>query len=243
MSPTDLPAKILVVEDDRNIAALIESYLADGGFRSVVAHDGHAGLAAARREAPDQIVLDLNLPGLDGAEVCREIRRESQVPILMLTARAEEIDRIVGFSLGADDYVVKPFSPRELVERIKAILRRTQAQAQAGAGGGEEHSGILRHGALVLDREKHKLTLAGDTVKLTPSEYKLLEALMTRPGRVFSRDELLDRLYEHGETVVERVIDVHLGKLRHKIEADAGNPHFIRTVHGIGYRFAETGED
>jgi DNA-binding response OmpR family regulator len=242
MTTSKIPAKILVVEDDRNIAALVDNYLVNAGFRTVIARDGNAGLAAARREAPDLIVLDLNLPGLDGAELCREIRRDSQVPILMLTARAEEIDRIVGFSLGADDYVVKPFSPRELVERIKAILRRTRARS-AGGDAGDQDGGTLRHGVLVLEREKHKLTRDGETVKLTPSEYKLLEALMGRPGRVFTRDELLDRLYQHGETVVERVVDVHLSKLRQKIETDAGNPRHIHTVHGVGYRFAEPDED
>jgi DNA-binding response OmpR family regulator len=183
--------------------------------------------------------LDLNLPGIDGAEICRIIRRESEVPILMLTARAEEIDRIVGFSLGADDYVIKPFSPRELVERIKAILRRTQARPETV----DDRTEILRHGVLVLEQEKHKLSRDGKTVKLAPSEYKLLETLMARPGRVFSRGELLDRLYQHGETVIERVVDVHIGKLRQKIETDAANPQFIHTVHGIGYRFAELDED
>ncbi len=221
---------ILVVEDDQNIQALVVRYLENAGFATITADDGPGGLEMARRHAPGFVILDLNLPGLDGTELCRELRKTSDVPILMLTARADEVDRIVGFSLGADDYVVKPFSPRELVERVKAILRRARAP---------EGGAALRHGALVLDAEKHKVTHAGDEVALTPSEYKLLHALMGRPGRAFTRDELVGRLYEHGETVVDRVVDVHIGKLRHKIEPDPSRPRYIETVHGVGYRFAE----
>ncbi len=224
---------ILVVEDDRNIRTLVVLYLENAGFSTITAADGPGGLEMARRHAPGFVILDLNLPGLDGTELCRELRKTSDVPILMLTARADEIDRVVGFSLGADDYVVKPFSPRELVERVKAILRRARA-----ASGGE----VLRHGALALDPEKHKVTHSGDEVALTPSEYKLLHALMARPGRAFSRDELVGRLYEHGETVVDRVVDVHIGKLRHKIEPEPSRPRYIETVHGVGYRFAERGD-
>ena len=186
----------------------------------------------ARRDAPALVILDLNLPGLDGTEVCRELRKTSDVPILMLTARADEVDRVVGFSLGADDYVIKPFSPRELVERVKAILRRARPT---------DDSAALRHGELVLDPEKRKVVHGADEVALTPSEYKLLLALMSRPGRAFSRDELLGRLYEHGETVVDRVVDVHIGKLRHKIEPEPSRPRYVETVHGVGYRFAERG--
>lgn len=225
---------VLIVEDDRNIAALVEQYLHDAGFATVTAHDGSEGLRLAREAGPCFVILDLNLPGMDGADVCRELRKTSRVPILMLTARAEEVDRIVGFSLGADDYVIKPFSPRELVERVKAILRRS---------GGAVEEAVLRHGALALDAEKHKLTVDGDAIALTPSEFKLLHALMTRPGRVFSRDELLDRLYEGGETVIDRVVDVHIGKLRQKIEPEPATPRYVLTVHGVGYSFAETGSD
>ncbi len=221
---------ILVVEDDRNIQALVVRYLENAGFATLSAGDGPTGLEMARRHAPAFVILDLNLPGLDGTELCRELRKTSDVPILMLTARADEVDRVVGFALGADDYVVKPFSPRELVERVKAILRRARPVAD-----GE----VLRHGALVLDPETRKVTHSGVEVALTPSEYKLLHALMARPGRAFSRDELVGRLYEHGETVVDRVVDVHIGKLRHKIEPDPSRPRYIETVHGVGYRFAE----
>ena len=224
---------VLIVEDDRNIASLVEQYLRDAGFATVTAYDGTEGLRLAREAGPCFVVLDLNLPGMDGADLCRELRKTSQVPVLMLTARAEEVDRIVGFSLGADDYVVKPFSPRELVERVKAILRRSAAS-------GEE--AVLRQGALALEPEKHRLTVDGEAIALTPSEFKLLHALMSRPGRVFSRDELLDRLYEGGETVVDRVVDVHIGKLRQKIEPEPTIPRYVVTVHGVGYRFAEPGE-
>ena len=231
---------ILIVEDDRNIAALVQTYLEAEGFATAVAHDGRDGLALARKQTPLLVVLDLMLPTIDGWEVCREIRKISDVPILMLTAREEETDRIVGFSLGADDYVVKPFSPRELVERVKAILRRTGAAAPAhrDADAGE----ALRRGGLMLDDERHKVTCDGEEVPLTPTEFKLLQALMQRPGKVFSRSELLGRLYPHGEAVIDRVIDVHIGKLRHKIESDPSDPHYIVTVHGIGYRFAELDE-
>lgn len=227
---------VLIVEDDRNISSLVERYLLDAGFDAHVARDGPTGLELARDRAPACVILDLNLPGMDGGEVCRELRKTSDVPVIMLTARADEIDRIVGFSLGADDYVVKPFSPRELVERVKAILRRTAAvRAPAGP--------VLRHGPLALEPEKHKLSVDGQAVPLTPSEYKLLQALMARPGRVFSRSELLDRLYSGGETVIDRVVDVHIGKLRHKIEPDPSRPRYVLTVHGVGYRFAEPGAD
>ena len=230
MTPASAP--ILIVEDDRNIASLVKTYLEREGFATLVAHDGRAGLEAAKREKPRLIVLDLMLPGVDGWAVCREIRRESDVPILMLTAREEEVDRIVGFSLGADDYVVKPFSPRELAERVKAILRRS-------AGAAERAPAPLEHGGLRLDPASHKVTLDGEEVPLTPSEFTLLHALMGAPGRVLSRDELLGRLYAGGETVIDRVVDVHVGKLRQKIEADPACPRLIETVRGIGYRFAE----
>ncbi len=226
---------ILIVEDDRNIASLVETYLAKAGFQTVVACDGQAGLDCLRRHRPGFVILDLMLPRVDGWDLCREIRRLSDVPILILTAREEEVDRIVGFSLGADDYVVKPFSPRELVERVKAILRRARAAAPPDGG-------RLQQGPLVLEPDKHKVTLDGGPVSLTPSEYKLLHILMASPGRVYSRDELLDHLHQHGETVIDRVIDVHIGKLRAKIEPDPSRPSLILTVRGVGYRFAEPAE-
>jgi len=175
----------------------------------------------------------LMLPRVDGWEVCRKLRQSSDVPILILTARGEEVDRISGLTLCADDYVVKPFSPRELVARVKAILRR-------GRLGREERGKILSHEDLVVDLEKHRVTSAGRPVSLTPHEFKLLKTLMAAPGRVFSRDELVDHLYPHQETiVVDRVVDVHIGKLRQKIETNPSNPRYILTVRGIGYQFTD----
>jgi DNA-binding response OmpR family regulator len=229
---TDRIGPVLIVEDDRNTAALIKTYLEKEGFQAIVAYDGEEGLKLIRTSQPGFVILDIMLPKIDGWEVCRRLRSFSDVPVLMLTAREEEIDRVLGLSLGADDYVVKPFSPRELLERVKAILRR----ARPVPGKKEQ---VLKQGGLVLDPEKLKVTLHGRPVSLTSHEYKLLYALMRSPGRVFSRSELLDHFYQHGEVVVDRVIDVHIGKLRQKIEPDPANPEYIQTVRGFGYRFAE----
>lgn len=226
---------VLIVEDDRNTASLVATYLEKEGFATVTAHDGRQALELVQKHSPVLVILDIMLPVLDGWEVCRRLRKTSDVPILMLTAREDEIDRVMGLSLGADDYVVKPFSPRELVERVKAILRRAKYVP------GRETAVLARHD-LVLDSVKRKVTLAGSPVALTTLEYKLLSALMRAPGRVFSRDELLDRIYEQGEIVVDRVVDVHIGKLRQKIEKDPANPTLIQTVRGFGYRFAEEDE-
>ena len=225
-------SRVLIVEDDRNIASLVATYLEQEGFSTTTAHDGEQGLQLARSCRPTLVVLDLMLPKVDGWAVCREIRGYSDVPILMLTARGDELDRVLGFSLAADDYVVKPFSPRELVERVKAILRRARPQ---GATAEEP----LMHGDLVLDPSKHKVSLRGRPVSLTPSEFRLLHALMSAPGRAFSRQELLDHLHLRGEVVVDRVVDVHVGKLRQKLEPQLSRPRFILTVRGTGYRFAE----
>lgn len=227
---------ILIVEDDRNTSHLVETYLQREGFSTIASYDGEQALAMARSHNPGFVILDVMLPKVDGWDICRQLRKESDVPILMLTAREEEIDRVMGLSLGADDYVVKPFSPRELVERVKAILRRTQPRPAP-------EQTVLSHNNLTLDPEKHKVTLAGKPVSLTSSEYKLLEALMSSPGRVFTRDELLNRFYDHGEAVIDRVIDVHIGKLRQKIEANPSQPQLILTVRGFGYQFAEPDEE
>lgn len=226
---------VLIVEDDRNTSSLVAAYLEREGFATLAVFDGRKALEVARRHPPGFVILDVMLPGADGWEVCRELRKFSDVPILMLTAREEEIDRVLGLSLGADDYVVKPFSPRELVERVKAILRRArQVSAQRG--------GLLVHGGLALDPDKHRVALDGRPVEVTAAEYKLLHSLMSAPGRVFSREELLGRIYPHGETVIDRVVDVHIGKLRQKIGDDPEAPRYIRTVRGFGYRFAEEDE-
>ncbi len=226
---------ILIVEDDPNTSKLVATYLQREGFSTLSAFDGEQALQMAGRHNPGFVILDVMLPKMDGWEICRRLRKVSEVPILMLTAREEEIDRIMGLSLGADDYVVKPFSPRELVERVKAILRRTQSRPA-------QEKQVLSHGGLILDPIKHMVTKKGVPVNLTTSEYKLLHTLMSSPGRVFSRYEILNRLYEDGGTVIDRVIDVHIGKLRQKIEEDPAKPYFILTVRGFGYRFIEPGE-
>ena len=224
---------VLIVEDDPNTASLVSLYLEREGFRVMAAGDGDSGLAMARRHRPDLVVLDLMLPKLDGWEVCRRLRTWSDVPVIMLTARGEEIDRVAGLTLGADDYVVKPFSPRELVARVQAILRRTARKIP-------ENNALLRHADVRLDLEKRQLSIKGNRVSLTRLEYALLEALMSSPGRTFTRAELLNRLYPHGEAVViDRVVDVHIGKLRQKIEPSPSDPVYILTVRGIGYRFAD----
>jgi DNA-binding response OmpR family regulator len=224
---------VLVIEDDCNTSALVALYLKREGFRVLTAGDGETGIALAERHRPCLMILDLMLPKTDGWEVCRRLRQNSEVPIIMLTARGEEIDRVAGLTLGADDYIVKPFSPRELVARVKAILRRAPRPDPG-------RKAVLSHSGVLLDLEKRQLSVGGRPVAITPHEYALLEALMSVPGRVLTRDELLDRLYPKGETVViDRVVDVHIGKLRQKIEAVPSAPRHILTVRGIGYKFAE----
>ncbi len=228
--PADL---ILIIEDDRKTASLISRYLEREGFPTLIASDGRQGLDMARLHHPILIVLDLMLPLMDGWEVCRQIRQSSDVPIVMLTARDEEVDLVSGLTLGADDYVRKPFSPRELVARIKAVLRR-------GRRPREERRQAYLFSGLALDAEKHTVTLHGNPVFLTLPEFKLLQALMASPGRVFTREELIAILYPgEGASVVDRVVDVHIGKLRQKIEKDSAHPRYVVTVRGVGYRLAE----
>jgi DNA-binding response OmpR family regulator len=224
---------ILVIEDDPNTSALVALYLEREGFHPLTAGNGRKGLELAERHHPALVILDVMLPRMDGWEVCRRLRQQSDVPVIMLTARGEEIDRVAGLTLGADDYVVKPFSPRELVARVQAVLRRLPRAVATSAK-------AITHGDLRLDLENRRLSVSGREVELTPHEYALLESLTARPGRTFTRDELLARLYPDGGTVVvDRVVDVHIGKLRQKIETDPSNPRFIVTVRGIGYRFAD----
>jgi DNA-binding response OmpR family regulator len=210
-------------------------YLEREGFQTIIAHDGQKGLQMAEDHDPVFVILDLMLPKMDGWDVCRELRRRSDVPVLMLTARGEEIDRVSGLTLGADDYMVKPFSPRELTARVKAILRRTGPIARRG-----REKDTLVHENMVMDLTKRRLTIDWRQVPLTPHEYALLKALMSSPGKAFTRDELLDRIYPAGDaTVIDRVVDVHIGKLRQKIEKDPSHPGYILTARGIGYRFAD----
>ena len=224
---------ILIVEDDKKTASLVALYLEREGFQTIMAYDGEQALELAQRHRPVFVILDLMLPKVDGWEVCRQLRQSSDVPVLILSAREEEVDRVSGLTLGADDYVVKPFSPRELVARVKAILRRGRLTRT-------EVKKLLSFEGLVLDREKRKVTLDGNPVSLTPHEFNLLQALMDSPGKVFTRDELLARLYpRHEAIVIDRVVDVHVGKLRQKIEKDPSNPKYILTVRGVGYQFTE----
>lgn len=226
---------ILIVDDEKNVAALIDKSLSREGFHTIIAYDGESALYLAREFKPVFVVLDLMLPKISGWEVCKRLREESDVPILMLTVREEEVDKLCGFSLGADDYVVKPFSPRELSERVKAILRRTKYAPMC-------KKTKLSFGNLLLEPEKHKLTRNGEPIWLTPSEYVLLLTLMSDPGRVFTRHELLSKLYQTSDAVVTRVVDVHIGKLRQKIECNPADPHLILTMRGVGYCFAEREE-
>ncbi len=219
---------ILVVDDDPGTVKLLRLALEAEGYRVITAADGLAAVEAAQREHPSLVILDRRLPGLDGTEVCRRLRTTSDVPILMLTALADEVDKLVGFSLGADDYVTKPFSPREMVARVKAVLDRTARRPQEKA---------LRHRDLHMDLERYRVSVRGREVPLTPSEFRLLRALLERPERVFSRDELLDQLYPQGQAaVVPRAIDVHMGNLRRKLGDDRAHPRLIATVRGVGYR-------
>jgi DNA-binding response OmpR family regulator len=226
---------VLVVEDDPRIAQLVQDYLQHAGFSVLIAGDGAGALALARDRRPDLVVLDLGLPGLDGIEVAKGLRRESQVPLIMLTARVEESDRLLGLEVGADDYITKPFSPRELVARVRAVLRR--ADPQPGAGAPDE---VMRRGDLVIDTDRMIVTRAGAALDLTPTEFELAAALARRPGRVFTRAQLLDAVRGTEVESFERAIDAHIKNIRRKLELDSRRPRYILTVYGVGYKFAES---
>jgi DNA-binding response OmpR family regulator len=218
---------ILVVDDEPKVVRLARDYLEKNGFRVITAADGQSALATARREKPDLIILDLMLPQIDGREVCRSLRRESDVPIIMLTALSEEIDQVTGLEIGADDYITKPFSVRALVARVRALLRRTRGDVRSPS--------IVRLGSLEIDSEKYLVTFKGNPIKLTPNEFQLLQILSRRPGQTFTRKQLLDDL--HGAaSIMDRSVDSHIKNLRKKLEAASGEP-MIETVYGIGYRF------
>jgi DNA-binding response OmpR family regulator len=227
--------KILVVDDERKILTLVRGYLEREGYQVIEATDGRQAMEAFQREAPDLIVLDLMLPEMDGWEVCREVRRTSEVPIIMLTARDEDADKLVGLELGADDYITKPFSPRELVARVRAVLRRARpAQAPASS------PSRLVYGELVLDEERFEATCHGRPLDLTPAEFRILAALARVPGRVLSRAQLLDMALGETYEGYERTVDVHIKNLRRKLAAaGAGEGCHIVTVHGIGYKLQE----
>ena len=226
---------ILVVDDEPQIVRLVRAYLEEAGFRVVVAHDGEQALYVARHEKPDLVVLDILMPKMDGLEFTRRIRSERNIAIIMLTARVEETERIVGLELGADDYVTKPFSPRELVARVRAVLRRTQAPP--------EPTHLLNAGPITIDRDTHTVTVAGRRVDLTPTEFGLLETLVTTPGRVFRRDELLEAVQGVAFAAYDRTVDVHIKNLRRKIEPDPSRPRLVLTVRGVGYRFNPDADD
>jgi len=220
---------ILVVDDHANVRTLIKDYLTEHGYRVVTARDGAEALAVAHHEQPDLILLDVMMPNLDGFEFLRVYRREHNAPIILLTARLAESDKVHGLELGADDYVTKPFGMQELVARVRAVLRRA-------AGAGTPAGDIYQLGDLVLNRSTRSVTVGGQAVGLTPSEFELLATLMEWPGRVFSRELLLERLQGNDYDGVERTIDVHIRNLRKKIELDPARPRYIRTVFGVGYR-------
>jgi two-component system, OmpR family, alkaline phosphatase synthesis response regulator PhoP len=223
--------RILVAEDEMKIAHTLRDYLEVAGFEVTVVGDGSAALASARGDRPDLIVLDLGLPSVDGLDVARELRRTSTTPIVMLTARGEESDRIVGLELGADDYLVKPFSPKELVARVRAVLRRT-----SGTAAGAE---LLRVGDVEVDLPKMRARVDGSPVDLTPTEFQLLATFVREPGRVFTRGQLLDALHGVAIDSYERAVDAHVKNLRRKIEPEVGRHRYVLTVHGVGYRFAD----
>ena len=226
--------RVLVVDDDVKTVELVRLYLDRDGYRVLTAYDGVEALRLARESHPDLIVLDLMLPGLDGLQVCRTLRNESDVPIIMLTARTTDEDKLTGLGLGADDYVTKPFSPKELAARVRAVLRRLP---------GERGSAEIKRGELTLNFLKQEVSLAGRVLNLTPVEFKLLGVLIKEPGRVFSRAELIEKALGYDFEGFDRTIDVHILNLRRKLETDPSHPRYIKTVYGAGYKFLEVTSD
>jgi DNA-binding response OmpR family regulator len=225
--------KVLVVDDEQRLVSGVRKYFEQAGFDVLAAYDGPTGLSLARTENPDLVVLDLMLPGLDGMDVCRELRRDSHVPIIMLTARVDEADKVVGLELGADDYVTKPFSPRELVARARAVLRRAREMR------GSPATKTYRFGDVVFEIESRRCMIGDKAVSLTPTEFALLEVLVRHPGQVLSRVQLLEAAHLGIYDGVERTVDVHIHNLRHKLEQDPAHPRYILTAFGAGYRFSD----
>jgi two-component system alkaline phosphatase synthesis response regulator PhoP len=222
---------ILIADDESRIVDLARDYLTHAGFAVLTAADGPSALKMARTRKPDLLVLDLGLPGMDGLDVARAIRRESSLPIVMLTARDDELDRVLGLEIGADDYVTKPFSPRELVARVRAILRRVDREAEPGD--------LISAAGVSIDVARMRVEVEGRTVDLTATEFQLLVALARQPGRVFTRSQLLDAIHGVAFESYERAIDAHVKNLRRKLEPDPSRPRYVLTVYGVGYRFAE----
>ena len=231
-----MAAQILVVDDDRDITGTLRAYLEQAGYEVSAVHDGTAALASCRRDRPDLVLLDLGLPEVDGLDVARAIRRDSDVPIIMVTARVDEADRLVGLELGADDYVAKPFSPREVVARVKAVLRR--------ASGQRPQTDVIRAGPILLNRAAHAVTVNDAPIELTRTEFALLDALMQNAGRTLNRLQLIEQALGYSYDGYDRTIDAHIRNLRHKLEPDPRSPRYVVTVYGLGYKFAgDTDED
>ena len=224
--------RVLVAEDDAMQAELVRRYLERDGYTAVVVHDGVAALDQARRTRPDLIVLDVMMPGMDGLEVCRTLRRESEVPVLMLTARSSEEDLLLGLELGADDYMTKPYSPRELMARVRTLLRRSRS-------GGAWSDGVLRVGELTVDPDRRLVHVGAAPVECTRGEFEILAAMAAQPDRVFSRAQLLKETHGFAPYTTERAVDVHIMNLRKKIESDPRNPRYLATVFGVGYKLTD----
>ena len=227
---------ILVVDDEVPIAEAVRARLASEGYHVRVAHDGPEALRASAEERPDLVVLDLMLPGMDGLEVCRELQRDAWIPVLMLTARADEADTVAGFAVGADDYLTKPFSMRELTARVRAIVRRMERMNQATT------TEPITRFDLTIDAARRRVLRAGEEVSLTPLEFDILAALARAPGVVQSRDQLMDRVWGYRDYAGGRVVDSHVARIRRKLGDEAAEPRYIRTVHGVGYAFKEDGD-
>ncbi len=223
--------KILVVDDEPKIIQLTQDYLENAGFSVISAGDGERALAVIQIEKPDLVVLDLGLPGMDGLDVCRSIRKTSNLPIIMLTARDEETDKLVGLELGADDYITKPFSPKELVARVRSVLRRSELA--------QEEREVIRVGDVTLDLPRMQVTVGDEEIELTATEFQLLQALASQPGRIFTRSQLLNAVHGVAIESYERAIDAHIKNIRRKLEPVPHEPRYIQTVYGVGYRFSD----
>jgi DNA-binding response OmpR family regulator len=235
---TERQQTILVVDDEAGLIDVLEAYLKDEGYAVLRAEDGAAAVETTFRDRPDLVLLDLNLPKLSGLDAFREIRTRLDVPIIMLTSRGSEVDRVVGLELGADDYVSKPYSPREVVARVKTVLRRSIASPAAHGSAREPHD-VRRLGDITFDRTAHEVTRGGESIKLTPTEYRLLDVFTAHPGQAFSRDHLIDLISADGGDVFDRTLDRHIANLRQKIERDVQHPRYILTVYGVGYKMAD----
>jgi two-component system phosphate regulon response regulator PhoB len=231
-------SRVLIIEDERGLVQTLSWYFNREGYETIVARDGVEGLRKAQTQTPDVVLLDLMLPGLDGLEICKALKagdRTRDIPVVMITAKSEESDQLLGLNLGADDYVTKPFSNKVLLAKVKAILRRVAGPADAGD--------VIEHDGVKIDRVRHLVLVHGTTVDLTPTEFRLLECLLRQPGRAFSRHQLMDAAIGEGQIVLERTIDVHVKTLRRKLTAAGGSPELIETVRGVGYRFRETKQE